>query len=104
MLETLREVLLAGLGAGVITQEKAEQATRRFVTEGKLTAAEAKQLTEELLASSRSQWQHFQHELVGELRAGMDRIDVARGTEVELLVRRLENLEQRVKILEDSRS
>ncbi len=103
MLEAIRSVLLAGLGAGVITREAAERASRRLVEEGKLTADEAAELVARLLDSGLSQWREAQEGLARELGKAVDRIDVARRSEVEPLVRRIEALEQRVSMLEDAR-
>jgi polyhydroxyalkanoate synthesis regulator phasin len=103
MLEAIRGVLLAGLGAGVITRERAEQATRRLVEEGKLTAEEAQELIGKLLDSGQRQWRELQDDLARELSSAIDHVDVARRSEVEGLVRRVESLEQRVTMLEGTR-
>lgn len=55
MLELIRKTLLAGLGAGVITKEKAQQVAQELVDEGKLAAEDAKQFVDRLLEGANQQ-------------------------------------------------
>jgi polyhydroxyalkanoate synthesis regulator phasin len=104
MLELIRKSLLAGLGAGVITKEKAEEAIRDLVAQGKLKAEDSKQLVDKLLGSGTKQWEEVQAGLTDAVRKALDGADVARGSQVEALTRRIESLEQRMKIQEDADS
>ena len=102
MLETIRSTLLLGLGAGVITKEKAEQAVRGLVERGKLTKEEAEQLVTDLVSSGSQQWIEVQSGIRDSVRSMLDSADVARAKDVEQLSRQLENAEQRISMLEDS--
>ena len=101
MLETIRSTLLLGLGAGVITKEKAEQAVRGLVERGKLTKEEAEQLVTDLVSSGSQQWLEVQSSVRDSVRSMLDSADVARAKDVEQLTRQLENAEQRISMLED---
>lgn len=101
MLETIRSTLLLGLGAGVITKEKADQAVREFVDQGKLTKEEAEKLVSELVSSGTQQWEEVQTGLRDTIRGLLDSADVARAHDVQRLSRQLENAEQRISMLED---
>ncbi len=101
MLEVIRSTLLLGLGAGVITKEKADQAVRGFVDQGKLTKEEAEKLVEELVSSGSQQWEETQAGLRDTIRGLLDSADVARAHDVDRLSRQLENAEQRISMLED---
>lgn len=100
VLELIRTTVLAGLGAGVITREKADKAVKRLVDEGKVTADEAKQLVNDLLESGSRQWQEVQDGLHNAVRQALDAMDLPRKPEVAELARRLEKAEQRIAMLE----
>ncbi len=102
MLELLRKSLLAGLGAGVITKEKAEETVREFVEQGKLSAEEGRQLVNRLLESGNQQWEQVQVGVMDAVRKALDSADVARGKHVAGLESRLANVEQRLAMLENT--
>jgi polyhydroxyalkanoate synthesis regulator phasin len=104
MLELIRKSLLAGLGAGVITKERAEEAIKELVEQGKLKAEDSKQLVDKLLGSGTQQWEEVQAGVTEAVRKALDSADVARGSQVETLTRRLESLEQRLNLVEKSES
>lgn len=104
MLDLIRKSLLAGLGAGVITKEKAEEAIRDLVAQGKLKAEDSKQLIDRLLGAGTKQWEEIQTGVADAVRRALDGADVARGSQVEALTRRVENLEQRMNLQEDAGS
>ncbi len=78
MLELIRKSLLAGLGAGVITKEKAQQAAQELVDEGKLAADDAKQFVDRLLEGANEQREEFQASIRDAVRKALDSTDVAR--------------------------
>jgi polyhydroxyalkanoate synthesis regulator phasin len=102
MLELIRTTLLAGLGAGVITKEKADEAVGELVQQGKLRAEEAEQVVGKLLASGSQQWEDVQAGLSGVFRDALNAADVARAKEVKGFAQRLEKAEQRIAMLEDA--
>jgi polyhydroxyalkanoate synthesis regulator phasin len=104
MLELIRKSLLAGLGAGVITKEKAEEAIKDLVDQGKLKAEDSKQLIDRLLGSGTQQWEEVQAGVTEAVRKALDGADVARGSQIEALTRRIESLEGRLKTIEDDNS
>ena len=100
MLELLRKSLLAGLGASVITKEKAEETVREFVEQGKLSADEGRQLVSRLLQSGNQQWEQVQSGVMDAVRNALDSADVARARHVRSLESRMADLEQRMADLE----
>lgn len=104
MLEILRKSLLAGLGAGVITKEKAEAALKELVDQGKLKTEDSKQLIDKLLGSGTKQWEEVQTGVSEAVSKALDSADVARRSQVEALARRIDSVEQRMKMLEDDDS
>ncbi len=49
MLEIVKQAMLAGVGALVITKEAVEKATQKLVEEGKISADDAQKLAEEMI-------------------------------------------------------
>lgn len=101
MLELIRKGLLASLGAVVMTKERVEKATKSLVEEGKLSREEADNLAEELIRSGERQWEEIQASLSENIRKAVERVDVARRSELDALKDRVENLEKRLAMLEE---
>ncbi|MFW6169858.1 MAG: phasin family protein [Planctomycetota bacterium] len=102
MIEWIRTSVLAGLGAGVITKEKAEEVTNRLVEQGKLTADEGRQLVSDLLKSGGRQWDDFQAGLREAVRKSLESANVARAQDLKEITQRLEKIEQRISMFEDA--
>jgi len=100
MLELIRTTVLAGLGAGVITRDRAEEIVNRMVEEGTVTEEQAKRLVGDLLDSGSRQWEEVQAGLGNSLRQALDSLDLPQQKEVAGLARRLEKAEQRIAMLE----
>ena len=102
MFELIKKSILAGLGAGIITKEKAEEAAQKLVEQGKLTADDAKQLADRLLESGGQQWEELQAGITDTVRKSLSSANVARAADLASLVERLEKIERRVSMLENS--
>jgi polyhydroxyalkanoate synthesis regulator phasin len=63
MIEALKKALLAGLGAAVITKEKAEDALSEWVRQGKVTADEAKEMSARLADQGKVEFEGAAHEM-----------------------------------------
>ena len=96
MFEMIRKSLLASLGAAVVTKEKVEQATRRWVDEGKISKEEADKLAQELVDSGQRQWEDIQTKITDTVRKGLDTFDIGSKDEFRELKERVENLEKRL--------
>lgn len=105
MYESVRNLLLAGLGAAVLTKEKVLEATRQFVDQGRMTAAEAERVAEEVVEESRKQAKSLGESLGEKVEAGVKRaveaLDLVNRQEFEALCARLAQLEQAVAGLEE---
>lgn len=105
MYESVRNLLLAGLGAAVLTKEKVLEATRQFVDQGRMTAAEAERVAEEVVEESRQQARSLGESLAEKIEAGVKRaveaLDLVNHQEFEALSARVAQLEQAVARLEE---
>ena len=100
ILEMIRKSMLASLGAAVVTKEKVEEATKRWVDEGKISKDEAERLAHELVESGRHQWEDIQDKMTETVRKGLDTFDIGSKREFQDLKERVENLEKRLVIQE----
>ena len=100
VLEMIRKSMLASLGAAVVTKEKVEEATRRWVDEGKISKDEAEKLARDLVESGRHQWEDIQEKISETVRKGLDNFDIGSKREFQDLKERVENLEKRLAVLE----
>lgn len=93
MIDTIKKTLLAGVGAAVITKEKVESTLGEFVQQGKLSAAEARQMAEKIADQGRREFESLRHELSEKLREKFSGDD-------QRVRERLAALEERVAALE----
>jgi polyhydroxyalkanoate synthesis regulator phasin len=101
MFELLRKSILAGIGAAVLTAEKVQEATKRFVDEGKLSAEEAEKFANDLLRSGERQWDDMSSRISEGVRKGVETLDFVNRKDFQDLKARVEMLEQRLSILEE---
>lgn len=93
MMDIIKKTLLAGVGAAVITKEKAESALGEFVQQGKVSATEARQMAEKIAEQGRREFENMSQELNDKLRekfAGVDQQTQERIAALEARVAALE--------------
>jgi polyhydroxyalkanoate synthesis regulator phasin len=100
MLEEIRKGLLSGLGAVVLTKEKAEEATQKLVEEAKISKKDAQNLVDELFETGTRQWSELEASLSKALRKGIDNLDMASKKELHGLKSKVGKLEKRIETLE----
>ncbi|MFZ9683416.1 MAG: phasin family protein [Cephaloticoccus sp.] len=93
MIDTLKKTLLAGVGAAVVTKEKAEAALADFVAQGKVSAADARKMAAKIAADGKVEFEQASKDLGRRIKDVMARSD-AKTQE------RLAALEARIKALE----
>ena len=96
MFEMIRKSFLASLGAAVVTKEKVEEVTGRWVDEGKISKEEAEKLANELVESGQQQWEDMQTKITDTVRRGLDSFDIGSKREFQELKERVEKLEKRL--------
>ena len=93
MIDSIKKTLLAGVGAAVITRDKVEAALGEYVKQGKVSAAEARQMAEKIAEQGRHEFEALSHDLNEKLRdklAGLDRKTQERVAALEARVAALE--------------
>ncbi|MFH1036104.1 MAG: hypothetical protein V1806_16505 [Pseudomonadota bacterium] len=100
MYEPIRNLLLAGLGAAVLTKDKVLEVTRQLVEQGKLSTGEAEKMAEDLAEESRRQAHNWGDMLDQGLRKAVEALNLAGRAELKDLEDRVTALEQTVALLE----
>lgn len=90
----LRKALLTGIGAAVITKEKAEAAFADFVKSGKLDATDARAMARKLAQDGRKEFAATSREVEARLRDLATRADVVAKTRLAELEARIAELER----------
>ena len=104
MLQDVKKGLAAGLGAVVLSRDKIEEITRKLVSEARLSPEDAGRLCDDLIQAGESQWTEMEGTIREALRKGRDGLDIAGKAEFERLREAVEDLEQRIRRVEESRS
>ena len=86
MINAIKKTLLAGIGAAVITKDKVEAGLDELVSQGKLSAADARVFTRKLARDGRREFAEMSDELGEKLNA----IAVKSAREGQVRLRQLE--------------
>ena len=102
MLEEIRKALQTGLGAVLLTKEKAEEISRKMVKEAKLSKEDANTLKQELLSSGERQWNEMEKSLSEAIKKAVKKLDIGKRSELQEIREKVENLEKRVEMIEEA--
>ena len=102
MLEEIRKALQTGLGAVLLTKEKAEEISRKMVKEAKLSKEDANTLKQELLSSGERQWNEMEKSLLEAIKKAVKKLDIGKRSELQEIREKVEDLEKRVEMIEES--
>ncbi|MGD1968534.1 MAG: phasin family protein [Desulfobacterales bacterium] len=103
MLEEFQKYLITGLGAVLLTKDKIEQITRRWVEEARMSSEDADRLADELYQAGRPQWSAVETAIKDAVRRTLATMDIGSRQEFEKLKGSVSDLQKRVDILEDTR-
>lgn len=93
MMEDIKKALLVGVGSTAIALEKAVEQVDKLVSRGKLTVAEGKKLTEELIQRKNKEVSLEEKET---LEAILLEMNVAQRKDIEDLEAKVEELERKL--------
>jgi polyhydroxyalkanoate synthesis regulator phasin len=98
--EMMKNLLLAGLGAAVLTREKILEVAQRWVDKGQMSREQAESLADELLEESRRQARSVGDKMEESVKGVLDEMGVATSGDLSEIKTRLAALEYRVAGLE----
>ena len=93
MLETIKNLMLASLGAAVLTKEKAMRFMDEAVERGEMSAGEAEKVAEEVVAESKRQASLWGDKLQEAVNQALASLDLVKRSEAAALEARLAKVE-----------
>lgn len=96
MIDLIKKTLLAGVGAAIVTKEKAEHVLQDYVKQGKVSAADAKAMAERIAEQGRREFDEMSDQLGTKLRDLSKRSDEATQARIAALEQRIQALEARL--------
>jgi polyhydroxyalkanoate synthesis regulator phasin len=94
MLDSFRNLLMAGLGAALITRDKVLEVAQKWVDKGSISAAEAEKLADEIMEESKQQARNLGQSIEEAVNSALKNMQLAKASEIEDLEARIRVLEQ----------
>lgn len=96
MLDSFRNLLMAGLGAALITREKVLEVAQKWVDKGSMSATEAEKLADEIMEESKRQARSLGQSIDESVRGVLKSMELAKANELADLEERVAALEERL--------
>lgn len=93
MNDALKKILLAGVGAAVLTKEKIDDSLAGYVKQGRLSAADARQVAQRLARDGRREFLAAAADAGGKIKQVVARADRQTQARIDQLLARVEKLE-----------
>lgn len=103
MLQEVKESLLTGLGAVLLTKEKVEEVIRKLSQETSLSEAEARKLRDELLETGTREFEKLEKAVSESFRSSFENVGLVRQEAFEELRQKVDAMEVRLSLLEKFR-
>jgi polyhydroxyalkanoate synthesis regulator phasin len=94
MIDTLKKTMLAGIGAAVITKGKVESALGEFVSQGKVSAADAKEIANKIARDGRAEFEQMSDQLGAKIKGIVANLNAETRERVDALEKRVQALEK----------
>ena len=101
MLETLERLILLQIGAAAATRERIQEIVNRLVEQGRIEREEGRALVEDILSRARERSEGARSLVDASVQQGLRGAGVPNRETYEDLLFRVEQLEHRVRLLED---
>ncbi len=103
ILDTIRDVFLAGIGALALTKEELEAIARQLVEKGEIAERDARKLVEDVWEKRKKRSEEWEDRVVRvveeRVEKVLDRLDIPRRKDLEALHERIARLEEKVDTL-----
>jgi len=96
MMEMLRRMFLATIGAAVIAQEEIEVLVNRLVERGEIAEKDGKKLINEMMAKRKSQTTDVGEEISKNVESVLSRMNIPSKTDVDALGQKINALSKKV--------
>ncbi len=95
LFDTLKKTLYAGVGMAFLTRDKIEEMAKKLAEEAKLSEADGKKFIDEMLKKSEDAKASFDRTVNAAVSAAMEKLDLARKSDLNALESRIKALESR---------
>ena len=96
MMEMLRKVLLATIGAAAIAQEEIEALVNRLVERGEIAEKDGKKLMHEMMEKRKSKTAKVEEDINKNLESVLDRMSIPSKADVEALSQKITALSKKI--------
>ncbi len=100
VLDTIRDVFLAGIGALALTREELEAVAKQLVEKGEIAERDARKLIEEVWEKRKKRSEEWEDKMVSiveeRVEKILDRLDIPRRKDIDALHERIARLESRL--------
>ena len=96
MLDSFRSLLMAGLGAALITRDKVLEVAQKWVDKGAMSTAEAEKLADEIMEESKRQARSLGQSIEEAVRGVLKSMELAKASQLADLEERVAALEERL--------
>jgi|SRR5215213_2183146 len=101
MFETLERLILLQIGAAAVTRERVQEAVNRLIEQGRMEREEGRTVVEDILSRARERSSGARALVDASMQQGLRATGVPNREAYEDLLFRVEQLEHRVRLLED---
>lgn len=99
--DIIERTFLAGMGAAAVTKDRIQDLVEELVSRGQINAEEGRDVVERLVSRSRDEARSVLRKADSSLRGAYRELGLGSRRDLEEMAVRLEQLEHRVKLLED---
>lgn len=99
--ETLEKLILLQIGAAAATQEKIEEVISQLIEQGRITREEGKKTVDEVMERAKDRTSNARMFFDASVQQGMRQAGLPTRQDYDDLLFRVEQLEHRVRLLED---
>lgn len=100
MIDLIKKAMFTGIGFAALTREKVEEVARDFVEQGKMSEQEGRKMVDELMAKSKESKEELARHVEVLVQHQLEKLDMARKSEMEELRAELSGLRERLQALE----
>lgn len=101
MIELIKKAMFTGIGFAALTKEKVEELAQDFTEQGKLTKKEGEKLVDDILKRSKESQEEFTKKVEELVQSGLEKMNLAKMSEVENLQHEITELKKRIHQLEE---
>lgn len=102
ILESLRRVLLASIGAVALTKDEIAEFVEKLVARGEIAEQEARKLIAEISEKRKKKAEEAQEMAAERIRKVLDKMDIPTRADLEELSRKVEALARKIEVLKKS--